>query len=55
MTDLERLTERMTPQEGTACRLGYALGLLHGVDPDKIPDIALDGPEIRLLEDLDLG
>jgi hypothetical protein len=55
LSDLDRLALFMDEQQGMAARLGYALGLLHGADPDRAPDIALDGPEIRAIEDMDLG
>lgn len=55
MTDLERLTHLMTGDQAKAARLGYALGLLHGADEDKAPDIDLHGPEMRAIEDMDLG
>jgi hypothetical protein len=54
MTDLERLTQLMSQEGQLGARLGYVLGLLHGLYPDQIPDIDLDGPELRVIEDMGL-
>jgi hypothetical protein len=55
MGDLEKLTHLMSENETKAARLGYALGLLHGADEDRAPEIDLQGPEMRVIEDMDLG
>jgi len=54
MTDLQSLTAMIGWNEARAVRLGYALGVLHGRDEDRDPDLDPLGPEFRALEGLGL-